>query len=255
MANDPRAAPIPVPVTDCARCPLRQTGAFSTNTPEEIAFIARFKQDEVLRTRGSLLIAEGRPNGQLYTLLSGWAFRFRSLGDGRRQILNFLLPGDLIGLQEKLGVDTLSGVELLADARLCCFPMDQLWDLYRHYPSLAYDITWLAAHEEHIVDDNLVSVGQRSAAQRLAMLLVHLYRRADSIGLRDAAGAVPFPLSQQHMSDALGLSLVHTNKTLRRLARAGLYDLQDGRLRLPDPKALQDIADYRVQPLHGRPLI
>lgn len=239
----------------CGQCPLRQTGAFSTNTPEEIAFIQSFKKREITVSAGASLIREGTANGEFYTLLIGWGFRYRTLGEGKRQILNFLLPGDFIGLQEQLGAGSPHGVDLITDARLCCFPVERIWDLYRQHPNLSYDITWLAAHEELIVDENLVSVGQRSAEQRIAMLLVHLFKRAESIGLNAADGSVPFPVNQQHMADALGLSLVHTNKTLRKLAQLGLYAINDGRLRLVNPRALHRLADYYAQPVRGRPLI
>jgi CRP/FNR family transcriptional regulator len=116
-------------------------------------------------------------------------------------------------------------------------------------------VTWIAAHEELIVDENLVSVGQRTAMQRIAMLLVHLYKRAASVGLKDETGAVPLPLTQQHMADALGLSLVHTNKTLRRLLRTEICDLRDGRLRLRNLGVIERLADYNELPLRGRPLI
>lgn len=242
-------------VTPCAECPLRRVGAFSSNTPEEIAFIQQFKSGEIVLPAGALLSREGVNVGELHTLLEGWAFRFRTLSSGARQILNFLLPGDFIGLQEKLGAHALHGVELLTDARLCRFPSSRLWDLYTQHPSLGYDVTWIAAHEELIVDENLVSVGQRSAAQRIAMLLIHLYKRADSLGLKAPDGRVPFPITQQHMADALGLSLVHTNKTLRRLQASGHFEIGGGMLTLKRPEAMSRLADYYALPLHGRPLI
>jgi CRP/FNR family transcriptional regulator, anaerobic regulatory protein len=239
----------------CADCPLRATGAFSPNTREEIDFIQRFKRGEVLLKAGNLLVREGVMSGELHTLLRGWAFRYRTLGNGRRQILNFLLPGDFVGLQERLGTQTSSGVEVLTDAVFCRFSSERLWDLYRHHPSLGYDITWIAAHEELIVDENLVSVGQRSAAQRIAMLVIHLFKRAESIGMKDTDGAVPFPVTQQHMADALGLSLVHTNKTLAQLTRHGMFRIRNSRLLIGKPAILNRLADYFSVPLRGRPLI
>ena len=87
------------------------------------------------------------------------------------------------------------------------------------------------------------------------MLLIHLWRRAERVALVNAAGAVEFPLTQQHIADALGLSLVHTNKTLRRLERLGLHQIAHGRLRLLEPRALERIADYYSRPLRPLPLI
>ena len=242
------------PETPCRSCPLRATEAFSSNTEAEIAFIQDFRKRQVAVAAGNAVTREGDRTGELFTLMSGWAFRFRTLNDGRRQILNFLLPGDFIGLQDQLGQPSPHGVEALTDSMLCEFPSKRLWDLYRSHPALGFDITWISAHEELIVDENLLSVGRRSAAERIAMLLVHLFKRAESIGLGGPDG-VQMPLNQQHIADALGLSLVHTNKTLKRLQAAGLYTLKSGRLKLTNPAAINRLADYYALPLRGRPLI
>lgn len=240
---------------NCKHCPLRLSGHFAANTEAEVEFIETFKKDQVTIKAGQPVLREGACTGELYTLLSGWAFRYRTLSDGRRQIFNFLLPGDFIGLQDQLGQASPHGVEALTDSELCVFPLKQLWDLYSRFPSLGFDVTWLCAHEELIVDENLLTVGRRSAFERIAMLLIHLYKRAESIGLADRDRAVPFPLTQQHIADALGLSLVHTNKTMKRLQADGLYTLRGGRLTLTRPQAMAALADYYAQPMRGRPLI
>lgn len=257
MSNDtlPAGAGAGAAEVPCRRCPLRRLEAFAANTDAEIDFIQKFKSGELLLPARTVLREEGAFANELYTLLEGWAFRYRTLTNGNRQIINFLLPGDFIGLQEKLTAHSPHGVELLTAARLCRFPTSGLFDLYREHPSLGYDVTWIAAHEELIVDENLVSVGQRTALQRIAMLLVHLYKRATAVGLKEADGTVPLPITQQHMADALGLSLVHTNKTLRRLLRTDICELKDGRLRLRNLGVIERLADYNDLPLKGRPLI
>ncbi len=242
------------PETPCQSCPLRGTSAFSSNTDTEIAFIQQFKKRQVKFEAGELIVRENETHDELYTLLSGWAFRYRTMSDGRRQIFNFLLPGDFAGLQDQLGEAAPHGIEALTDVTLCVFPRDRLWDLYRSHPALGFDLTWLCAHEELIVDENLLSVGRRSATERIAMLLIHLYKRAVSIGL-GASDGVLLPLTQQHFADALGLSLVHTNKTLKRLHALGLYTFKSGKLKLTSPAAIAHLADYHAHPLRGRPLI
>jgi CRP-like cAMP-binding protein len=82
----------------CAACRLRRLSAFTPNTPEQIAFIQEHKVGEQVFAAGGTILAEGQSTDRLFTLLIGWAFRHKTLPDGRRQILNFLLPGDLIGL-------------------------------------------------------------------------------------------------------------------------------------------------------------
>ena len=238
----------------CHNCRLRQTGAFTQLPPKMLEFIESIRAGTVTVSAGETLVRENQANARLFTLYSGWAFRYKTLSDGRRQILNFLLPGDLVGLQQEFDGAALHGTEALTDCSLCVFQNDSLWAMFREHPRLGYDITWLAAHEESHVDQNLLTTGRRNATERVAVLLMHLYRRLDRIGLAED-GAVAFPLNQQHIADALGLSLVHTNKTLRRLSALGLHELKNGRLRLLNPRALARIADYYDTPPHLMPLL
>ena len=100
---------------------------------------------------------------------------------------------------------------------LCVFPRDKLWDLYTNHPTLAFDVTWLAAREEQMLDEHLVNIGRRTALERIAYLMMHLFVRAEEVGMTRGS-SVRFPFTQQHIADTLGMSLVHANKTLRRLA-------------------------------------
>ena len=221
---------------------------------EELTFIDAFRTGTSVVEAGGAILHEQKPNGKLFTLYSGWAFRYKTLSDGRRQILNFLLPGDFIGLQQKFADGAMHGIEAVTDVSLCVFPREGLWELFRKHPSLGYDITWLAARGEGMVDDHLLTAGRRNATERVAMLLMHLFRRLDRVGMA-AGGMIEFPLNQQHIADALGLSLVHTNKTLRRLRQLGLHEIQDGKLRLLNPRALERIADYYDTPPPQVPLL
>jgi len=250
----PAAAAPPQGVNSCDQCALRWLDAFLPPAGEELQAIQSFRVGTRRVEAGSSIIDEHRPSPQLFTLYSGWAFRYKTLSDGRRQILSFLLPGDFLGLQDEFAEGQTHGVEAVTDVTLCAFSRDRLWDLFHAQPKLGYDITWLAAREEKMVDDNLVTTGRRNAGERVAMLLMHLYRRAQRVGMvRD--GWVEFPFNQQHIADALGLSLVHTNKTLRRLQRLGLYKIDAGWLRIMEPHALETLGDYFERPMRPTPLI
>jgi CRP-like cAMP-binding protein len=240
----------------CASCPLRSLPLFVPQAEGELSLIESLKRDQAMVRADASIIHEGQTNAPLFTVLSGWAFRFKTLSDGRRQILNFLLPGDFIGVQQKMADASAHGVHALTDVMLCVFQRDALWELHRGAPKLGFSVTWLTAHEESVVDDALLSVGRRSAEERVATLLVLLYKRAAALQSEGSDDGVPFPLTQQHIADALGLSLVHTNKTLRKLERRGLHRISEGRLHLLDVKALARLADLygdgRPEP---RPLI
>lgn len=234
---------IAIPETRCSHCPLRTLPLFLGNGKEELNLVQSLKKREQRLAAGETLILEGQTDAPLYTLLSGWAFRFKTLSDGRRQILNFLLAGDFIGVQQKMGDAAAHGVDTLTDSVFCVFQRDALWALHRQSPTMGFNITWLTAHEESLVDDTLLSVGRRSAEERIATLLIQLYKRVAALQADDGASGVPFPLTQQHIADGLGLSLVHTNKTLRKLERRGLHRVDDGRLYMRDVKALAQLAD------------
>ena len=241
----------------CRSCPLRLLPLFETHSPIELALIESLKKEQIQLRPDSAVIHEGQSDAPLYTLLSGWAFRYKTLSDGRRQILNFLLPGDFIGVQQKMGDSSAHGVQALTDVTLCVFRRDALWELHRSTPTLGFSVTWLTAHEESLVDDTLLSVGRRSAEERIASLLIVLFKRIAAM-LPDGGGVdgVPFPLTQQHIADGLGLSLVHTNKTMRKLEARGLHRIVDGRLQLLDVKALTRLADlYGDGKPQQRPLI
>jgi CRP-like cAMP-binding protein len=230
----------------CIDCPLRALPLFLPHTEEELALVQFLKRREIALQAGETVIHEGQSHTRLFTLREGWAYRFKTLSDGRRQILNFLLAGDFIGVQQKMSDAAAHGVVTLTAARLCVFDRDALWELHRGQPSMGFNVTWLTAHEDSLVDDNLLSIGQRSAEERVATALVLLYKRAAALrdtDDADMAGGVLFPVTQQHLADALGLSLAYTNKTLRKLERRGLFRIADGRLALLDTKALARLAD------------
>ncbi|HVW55605.1 MAG TPA: Crp/Fnr family transcriptional regulator [Rhizobiaceae bacterium] len=212
---------------ECAACPLRRRSIFRDFNEKELSYIGHFKSGELTVDKGATVLVEGTHSPHLYTVLQGWGFRYKLLPDGRRQILNYALPGDLIGLQSAVMDEMQHSVEALSPMLLCVFERDQLDDLYRNYPGLAYDITWLAAREEQMLDENMLSVGRRTALERAAYLIAFLHHRAITIGV-DTKGAVTIPITQQHMADTLGLSLVHTNKTIRKLINAKLIRWLDG---------------------------
>ena len=238
----------------CFECALRRTGAFKPINDLELAFINEMKRDHLVCPPGGEIIAAGQDQAELYTLYAGWAIRCKTLPDGRRQILNILLPGDLIGLQGAMFEAAAYSVEAITEVQLCLLPRRKMWSLFENMPELAFDVTWLGSREESIVDENLTSTGQRTAAERIAALIIQLYKRLNVLGMV-VNGAMPFPLTQQHIADTLGLSLVHTNKSLAKLRKLGMFSQTNSTLLLSNPKALESLAQYFDEEVGKRPLI
>ena len=230
---------------------MTQFRAFS---PEELKFVSTFKRGELVAETGSIILAEGAHSAQLFTLLSGWAFRFKTLEDGRRQILNYCLPGDLIGLQGSVIGAMDHSVEALTASVLCVFQRDRLPELFRNHPGLSFDVTWLASREERMLDENLLSLGRRTAIERAAYLIAFLHQRSAAVGMTEQK-ALLIPISQQHVADTLGLSIVHTNKTLRKLSDKKLIRWHDRACEVLDPSGLVDVAGWSGPGEVRRPLI
>ena len=134
------------------------------------------------------------------------------------------------------------------------FKRSRLAELYRLYPELAYDLTWIAAREERILDENLLSIGRRSALERAAYLVAFLYQRAETLELfRGGRGVIP--ITQQHLADTLGLSIVHTNQTLRKLAALKLIRWAEGGCNVLQIDGLLELAGWEGFSETKRPLI
>ena len=239
--------------TPCQQCPLRKLPEFREFTAKELDFVSQFKRGELSVERGATVLVEGMHSAHLFTVLSGWAFRYKLLPDGRRQIMNYVLPGDLVGLQGSLVGEMDHSVEALTPVTLCVFERAKLERLFERHASLAYDLTWIAAHEERILDEHLLSIGRRTALERTAYLLSFIHQRARSVGFSDGRRVIP--ITQQHVADTLGLSLVHTNKTLRKLADRKLMRWQDKGCEILDADALQALAGWEGPQRGPRPFI
>jgi len=241
-------------ITPCEQCPLRRLPCLREFTPDELDFVKAFKSDELRVEAGASFLHEGMRSDHLYTVLDGWAFRYKMLDDGRRQILNFALPADMVGLQGAVMKEMEHSIEALTPLTLCVFPRNRLYELYSQSPSLAFDITWLAAREEQMLEEHMVSIGRRSALERVAYVLLHLYMRAKELQLV-RNNTIQFPFTQQHLADALGLSLVHTNKTLKRLLATKTIRWQGRQFEMLDPDALAGLSGGEVSVIRNRPFI
>ncbi len=239
---------------ECRACPLRQREIFTPFTEDELAYMQRFKVGEMTLDAGRTFLEEGSSSPQLFTVLSGMGLRYTLLENGARQVINFLMPGDFVGLQAGIMGEMKHSAEATTDVRLCVFDRSNLWALFERHPARAFDVTWLAAVEEHYLGEAVATIGQRDARQRIAWGLLKLFQRIRAVGL-GTRQIVPLPYRQQDLADALGLSLVHTNKTLAWLRESGLATWQGGRLTVDDIARLAEVALTEVDPPDRRPLM
>ncbi|WP_343715806.1 Crp/Fnr family transcriptional regulator [Inquilinus sp.] len=209
--------------------------------PELLDYIRQRRVEDVIFAAGARIMTEGDRNPPLYTVASGWAMRFKMLQDGRRQILSFVLPGDVIGFQAQFFETAVTSIEAITEVSLCVVPYQDIAGLYQEQPEVAFRFAALTADQKRMMEEQLLSLGQRTALERVAALILDLYGRAEARDMVRSDG-MPFPLTQQHIADALGISLVHANRTLKQLQRNGLFRIKGRRLQLLDAAALEKVA-------------
>lgn len=241
----------PVP---CRLCPLAACPGLRPHAAEEIPHIQRFKTGEIRVERGEVVIEQEITRGGLFTLLDGIMMRYRSLEDGRRQVVNFMFPGDLIGLQAAFGEPASHSVEALLPSRLCVFDHRHYHGLIVAQPNLGYDITWLAAKEETALEEHIVALGRRSARERVAYLAVWLLQRARGTCMTDG-NRLEVTITQTQIADMLGLSLVHTNRTIKTLERSGEVIWRSGSITVPDFAAAAQLAHWDSSSERQRPFL
>ncbi len=240
--------------TKCSQCPLRRHPLFKAMSDHDVKAMQRFKVGELIIEAGTPVLIEGSNSPQLFTALRGMGIRYKTTLDGARQVVNFVFPGDFIGLQAGVMGEMAHSVEASSKMTLCVFNRSELWTFFKTYPERAFDITWLAAVEEHFLGEALTSIGQRSALEALSWALLRMFIRAEQIGLVHNR-SVAMPFRQQDLADAMGLSLVHTNKTLSKLRDQQLADWSDGYLTINDKDRLAAIAKTEPDLVPSRPLM
>ena len=239
--------------SSCKNCPLRSKRIFEPFSKHTLDFMTTFKVGELNVEGGTPLLSEGSNTPQLYTALSGMGLRYKTLASGERQVISFVMPGDFIGLQAGVMGEMQHSVEATTDMVLCVFDRGALWEIFKNEPQRAFDITWIGAVEEHFLGETVASLGQRTGTERVAWALMRLFKHLSALDLR-TGDSVPFPYRQQDLADALGLSLVHTNKTLGGLRDKGLATWRDGELTIHDHIALSSIASVDPEAEPVRPL-
>jgi CRP-like cAMP-binding protein len=193
------------------------------------------------------ILSEGRPIGRASILLDGWAYRARTLRDGRRQILHFLLPGDLIGVCHHRNPNALTTIIALTNVTLCAAPpppgqqgegLAEMYALSRH-------------REEEYLLHQIIRLGRLSAYERIVDWLLETGDRLALAGLC-ANGRFALPVTQETMADMLGLTSVHVNRMLQSMWRDGLLRIQGGVATILDRDRCVQMADYsRTTPSPG----
>lgn len=189
------------------------------------------------------LVHQGEANHSVYILAKGWVCSYKLLADGKRQIVDFQIPGDILGLRSVLFRIADHFVQTITDVEVSEVKDEELLSAFANTPRLAVGLLWGASREEAMVVEHLVGLGRRSATERTAHLFLELGARLHLVGMGTKDG-YECPLSQYLLADALGLTAVHVNRVLRQLRERKLMSFHNGYVEFLDFDALVKLAGF-----------
>lgn len=195
------------------------------------------------------IVAEGRKPRSVFLLQAGLAVRYRNLPDGRRQIITFLIPGDLCNPHMFLLRTMDHSIGTLTPVRLAAISQEGLMDIFASRPRVSAALWWSWLQEESMLHERIVSLGRRDAWGRIAYLLCELLWRYETMGLTKEE-AYHLPLTQTELGDTLGLTPVHVNRVLKDLRERRLISIESRLLKVLDVVGLQEIAGFNKDYLH-----
>ena len=233
---------------EAASALVRKLGALCLMSEEEIAFMEGLQNNVLEAEKGQDFIEDGADFRTTFVVLNGWAIRYCLLPSGRRQILSYALPGDILGLYVNFRAKATYSAAALTRVRLAAVDPRRMLEISQKYPILAAGLSWCTAREFAILGDQAVRLGRLGAQQRLAHLLLELWHRLELIG-KNEGDLLDMPMTQTDLADTLGLSLVHINRSLMGLRKKGLVTLHRDSIRLNNIDALSAMAEFNPEHL------
>ena len=228
---------------------LRKLGNFTALSEEESSAVDECCKD--VREVGARedVIAQGDRTGGVKLLLEGFACRYKTLEDGRRQIVAYFVPGDLCDLRVFILKRMDHSIGAIAPSRVATISPDNVLKLMHNHPTLTRALWWSTLVEEAITREWIVNVGTRNARERLAHLFCELLYRFRAVGLNEGLSCT-LPLTQVELAETLGLSSVHVNRTLQELRRRKLITLNGGTLTIQNLRELEELSLFNADYLH-----
>lgn len=211
---------------------------------EEIEGIFREICNDVCEFKaGHTLVRQGGDYSSIYLVDRGWAVRARYLPNGTRQIVNVGIPGDFLAMNALLFRSSDFELSCKTDLVAYRFSAEKLGSALTRHAILSSALFWVNAHEESLLAERIVSLGRRSARERAAHILCEIISRLEIAGVGDVFRLF-IPLSQTDFADILRISLVHMNKTLRRLEQDQIISFRNATLRVLDRERLEQEAGF-----------
>ena len=209
----------------------------------EISLLASLEDNPQEFERGHTIVGQGNPQRKLYVVSKGWCFNYVHDHNGRRQILDIHMPGDIAGTREVAYNTSVSALETATDCVLCPFPRTKLNDLFGNSSRLTGIFFLISMRRESILMERIVNLGRRDAFQRICHYMAETKDRLELLNGHEIT-RMRQPFTQAQLSDTMGLSEVHISRVFKRLKDSGMVSIDSQYVEFLDTEALIDAAQF-----------
>ena len=223
--------------------------AFTRLSADEREALARVSRNFRYVDARRDLISEGDRPRCVHLMLEGWACRYKQLPDGKRQIVSLFVPGDFCDINGYVFKRMDHSIGAITRLKVAMISPEEMSALTAERPRITQALFWQELVSAAVQREWTLNLGQRSAYERIGHLLIELYLRLQAVG-RAHDGRCDFPLTQNDIADATGLTPVHVNRTLQELRRDRLIELERKQLQLLDLPRITDVAMFNPNYLH-----
>lgn len=228
---------------------LRRISFYADLDDRDKAEVLALQGHEKRFDRNSEIIDAGQELDSVLIVKDGWAIRYKTLDDGRRQVLNVLLPGDMFDLQVLVAAEADHSVLAVTDLDTLSIAPSTFRNILTESGKLTLAFWWMQVQEEAFLREQIVRNGQQTARERIGHFLLELHRRVQ-IAQKGTRDGFRLPLTQTVIADALGLTPIHTNRVLRQLERDNLIQREKGWVVFKDADRLAEISDFDPSYFH-----
>lgn len=220
---------------------------------DDLTAVARVLDRKLAVKKGKEIIVEGHEYKALHIVESGFAIQYKILHSGKRQIVNVVLPGDIIGFPACFFEYAVFSVMAIAKMSVHYIPLEAFATLCLEKANIATALVWFAAREAAIYAEHIIDIGRREPLERLAHFLLEMHARLQAVG-HASENSFEMLLSQESIGDVVGLSAPHVNRMLRELRSEGLINVSGREVRILDMAALQILGEFRSSYLVRTPV-
>lgn len=238
------------PHTDCTICSIRKMALFQGVPKDQLEWTQHYRENQYTIAAGSTLFHQGDNTHHVYTVYDGWFALYQLTKAGKRQILRFALPGDFIGFQVDCHGETTHSALAITPGVLCAFPRCKLTNMMHEQPEISESLITIVSRDMSLCQQHFFGMTQKTAIESISFLILEIYHRIrlkyQHLDNKIQSNTIDFPLTQEDIGDATGVTKIHTNRVIRELKSKNLIECSHKKLTLLDEAALTEIAQFDI---------